>query len=98
MTNDVRPPMERDAMEPVEDVVSEVRAYRLAIQGWAKGYAAARLLTPSCSKVDSETAQADFRRWSCLYFAASRRSRRESGLAAAVPGVAAGASTSGSLS
>ena len=71
MTNDVRPPMECDAMEPVEDVVSEVRAYRLAIQGWAKGYAAARLLTPSCSKVDGETAGADLRRWSRLYFAAS---------------------------
>ena len=77
-------------MEPVEDVVSEVRAYRLAIQGWAKGYAAARLLTPSCSKVDGETAGADFRRWSRLYFAASRRSRREAGLATAVRGVAAG--------
>ena len=68
-------------MEPVEDVVSEVRAYRLAIQGWAKGYAVARLLTPSCSKVDGETAGADLRRWSRLYFAASRRSRREADLA-----------------
>ena len=63
--------------QPVEDVVSEVRAYRLAIQGWAKSYAAARLLTPSGAQVDSGTAEADLRRWSGLYFAAARRSRQE---------------------
>ena len=84
----VRPPMECDALEPVEDVVSEVRAYRLAIQGWAKGYAAARLLTPSGSKVDGETAGEDLRRWSRLYFAASRSSRREADLANLPRGVA----------
>ena len=83
-----RPPLECDALEPVEDVVSEARAYRLAIQGWAKGYAAARLLTPSCSKVDGEAAGADLRRWSRPYFAASRRSRREADLAIAPRGVA----------
>jgi hypothetical protein len=87
--------LNRDARDPVEDVVSEVRAYRLAIEGWAKGYAAACLLTPSCSKVDSATAEADLRRWSCLYFAASRRSRQGAGLADALPGVADGPSTGG---
>ena len=73
-------------MEPVEDVVSEVRAFRLAIQGWAKGYVAARLLTPACSKVDGETAGADLRRWSRRYFATSRRCRREADLAHAPRG------------
>jgi len=57
-------------MEPSQDVVGEVRAFRLAIQGWAKGYAAARRLTCSCAKVDGETARADLKRWSHLYFAA----------------------------
>jgi len=71
------------APDPVEDVVSEVRAYRLAIQGWAKGYAAARLLTPSCSEAANANAEADLRRWSGLYFAAARRSRREAGTGAA---------------
>ena len=70
------------APDPVEDVVSDVSAYRLAIQGWAKGYAAARLLTPQSSKADSATAEADLRRWSGLYFAASRRSRRGAGTGA----------------
>jgi hypothetical protein len=82
------PRNERDAMEPIEDVVSEARAYRLAIQAWAKGYAVARLLTPSCSKVDGESAGADLGRWSRLYFAASRRSRREAELTSAPRGVA----------
>ncbi len=68
--------------DPVEDVVSEVRAYRLAIQGWAKGYAASRLLTPPCSEAANATAEADLRRWSGLYFAASRRSRRGAGTGA----------------
>ena len=72
----------------LEDVAGEVRAYRLAIQGWAKGYAAARLLTPSCPKIDSETAEADLRRWSRLYFGASRRSPREADLANVPRGVA----------
>ena len=58
------------AMEPVQDVVSEVSAFRLAIQGWAKGYASARRLTRSCAKVDGETARADLKRWSHRYFAA----------------------------
>jgi hypothetical protein len=57
-------------MDSIEDVVSEVRAFRSAMRGWAKGYAAARLLTPSCSSVDGETARADARRWSRVYFAA----------------------------
>ena len=60
---------ERDAMEPIQDVVSEVRAFRLAIQGWAKGYATARRLTRACAKVDGESARADLKRWSHGYFA-----------------------------
>jgi hypothetical protein len=55
---------------PIEDVVSEAHAFRLGIQGWAKGYAAARRLTRSCAKVDAETARVDLKRWSHLYFAA----------------------------
>ena len=61
-----------DTMErSFEDVVSEARAFRLAVGAWAKGYARSRHLVPSSTPstlVGSEAARADLRLWSARYF------------------------------
>jgi hypothetical protein len=50
------------------DVVNSAREFRLAMSAWAKSYAAARELASSPANDTSDAAQADFRRWSTVYF------------------------------
>jgi len=63
-----------DTMErSFEDVMSEARAFRLAMGDWAKGYATARQLALCPITIGSEAARADLRRWSTRYFDTAER-------------------------